>query len=209
MEGPLILYVHGRGGSPGEIGHYRPLFPGCALFGVDYRSSFPRDAAEEIRRAAAERRDAPGGMVLIANSIGAYFSMRAGIGPMLRRAFFISPILDMEKLILGMMDTAGVTEEELRARGTIPTGFGEELSWDYLLDVRAHPVSWEVPTEILYGSRDALTGAETVTAFARAHRAGLTVMEGGEHWFHTDEQMAFLDAWLRDRSGELRTGAAG
>ena len=27
-------------------------------------------------------------------------------------------------------------------------------------------------------------------------------MEGGEHWFHTGEQLAFLDRWLRDRLGE-------
>jgi len=25
----------------------------------------------------------------------------------------------------------------------------------------------------------------------------LTVMKGGEHWFHTKEQMAFLDAWIK------------
>jgi len=26
--------------------------------------------------------------------------------------------------------------------------------------------------------------------------AELTVMEEGEHWFHTDEQMRFLDNWI-------------
>lgn len=33
--------------------------------------------------------------------------------------------------------------------------------------------------------------------FAEKHQAELTVMEGGEHWFHTEEQMAFLDDWIR------------
>jgi hypothetical protein len=32
--------------------------------------------------------------------------------------------------------------------------------------------------------------------FAEKHHAGLTVMENGEHWFHTEEQMAFLDKWI-------------
>ena len=27
--------------------------------------------------------------------------------------------------------------------------------------------------------------------------AELTVMEDGEHWFHTGEQMRFLDDWIR------------
>ena len=46
----------------------------------------------------------------------------------------------------------------------------------------------------------ALTSIETVSAFAKLHHADLTVIPGGEHWFHTDEQMQFLDKWIRDRS---------
>ena len=111
-------------------------------------------------------------------------------------AIFISPIVDMERLILDMLGWAGATEEELRARGEIQTAFGETLSWDYLAYVREHPIGWDVPTEILCGSGDTLTSRETVEAFAREHGAALTVMEGGEHWFHTPEQMAFLDAWI-------------
>ena len=44
----------------------------------------------------------------------------------------------------------------------------------------------------------ALTFIETVSAFAKQHHAGLTVMPGGEHWFHTEEQMQFLDHWIRE-----------
>ena len=29
------------------------------------------------------------------------------------------------------------------------------------------------------------------------HCANLTVMNDGEHWFHTDEQIFFRDNWLR------------
>ena len=115
-------------------------------------------------------------------------------------AFFISPVVDMERLITDMMSWAGVTEEELKTRGTIGTSFGEDLSWEYLCYVREHPTEWTVPTDILYGSRDNLTSLETMTSFARKHNAGLTVMEGGEHWFHTEEQMAFLDKWIREKT---------
>ena len=44
----------------------------------------------------------------------------------------------------------------------------------------------------------ALTSIETVSAFAKLHHADLTVIPGGEHWFHTDEQMQFLDKWIRE-----------
>ena len=34
--------------------------------------------------------------------------------------------------------------------------------------------------------------------FAAEHGAGLTVLEGGEHWFHTEEQMALLESWVKE-----------
>ena len=52
----------------------------------------------------------------------------------------------------------------------------------------------------LYGEHDGLTSIETVSAFAKRHHAELTVMPGGEHWFHTEEQMRFLDQWIREQS---------
>lgn len=36
---------------------------------------------------------------------------------------------------------------------------------------------------------------QAVEAYARRQGARLTVMEGGEHWFHTPEQLAALRAW--------------
>ena len=114
------------------------------------------------------------------------------------KALFISPVLDMERLILEMMGWAGVSEAELRERGEIPTAFGETLSWRYLCYVREHPIAWDIPTEILYAGNDPLTARQTVDAFVRSHRARLTVMENGEHWFHTAEQLAFLDGWIKE-----------
>ena len=110
----------------------------------------------------------------------------------------------MEKLIGNMMMWANVTERELAEKQEIPTNFGETLSWKYLCYVREHPISWRVPTRILYGEHDNLTSLETIYAFAERTGAALIVMPGGEHWFHTDEQMQFLDKWITEsgRKGE-------
>lgn len=62
----------------------------------------------------------------------------------------------------------------------------------------AHPIAWRVPTRILYGAHDNLTSAETIRDFAQKTGAELTVMPNGEHWFHTEEQMRFLDRWIAD-----------
>ncbi len=131
---------------------------------------------------------------LRANSIGAYFAMLAFNAP--ARALLVSPILNMERLILDMMGWAGVTEEQLRAQGEIATSFGQTLSWEYLCWVREHPpLDWTCPVHILYGSADDLTSRRTVEEYTRGHNAKLTVVEGGEHWFHTSEQLSALRKW--------------
>ena len=192
----LVLYIHGKGGSAAECEHYRPLFPGCEVIGLDYQIFSPWETGKEIRGAVEKLKHEYKDITLIANSIGAYFSMNAGIDGLIGRAYFISPVVDLERLILNMMRWANVTEERLQAEGVIATDFGEDLSWDYLRYVREHPIRWTAPTEILYGSCDNLTAYETISAFADSHNARLTVMEGGEHWFHTAQQMRFLDDWI-------------
>lgn len=59
------------------------------------------------------------------------------------------------------------------------------------------PITWTIPTHILYGEKDNLTAYETVSQFAGQIGTTLTVMKDGEHWFHTEEQMDFLDDWIK------------
>ena len=193
----LVLYIHGKGGSAAECEHYKPLFPNCEVLGLDYRTFTPWETGAEIHAAADKLKSEYKSIILIANSIGAFFSMNAVIDNLICRAYFISPIVDMEKLIVNMMLWANVTEADLKAKGVIRTDFGEDLSWKYLCYVREHPIRWKVPTKILYGEKDTMTSETTIRAFAREHKAELTVMAHGEHWFHTDEQMQFLDNWIK------------
>lgn len=193
----LVIYVHGKGGSAAEAERYKPLFIGCDVKGLNYKAETPWQAKEEFPKLFDDIAEGYNSIVLIANSIGAYFSMCALPQEKIKKAYFISPILDMERLISDMMRRANVTEEDLKEKGKIET-----LSWEYLSYVRANPVNWNVPTEILYGEKDNLTSKETVTDFANGHNAKLTVMHGGEHWFHTAEQTRFLDEWII--SGETK-----
>ena len=194
----VLLYIHGKGGNPQEAERYRALCPGYQVAGVDYQGELPWEVRGQLRAAYDEARRQSGQVVVLANSIGAYFAMDALQGRPLAKALFISPVLDMERLILDMMGWAGVSEAELREKGEIPTSFGETLSWRYLCYVRERPIAWDAPTEILYAGQDHLTARPTVDAFVRSHHARLTVMENGEHWFHTAEQLAFLDGWVKD-----------
>lgn len=194
----LVIYIHGKGGSQDESEHYKMLFRNSDVIGLDYKTFNPWDTGKEIRTAIENYKLKYDNITLIANSIGAFFSMNAGIDELIQKAYFISPIVDMEKLIFDMMRWANVTEDELKEKRIIHTDFGEDLSWDYLCYVREHKIKWNVPTRILYGSNDNLTSFETINDFAKKHKAILTVMENGEHWFHTNEQMKFLDDFIRE-----------
>ena len=193
----LVIYIHGKGGNAEEANHYRPLFTGSDVIGFDYTSQNPWDAQNEFSSFFDSCSEDYDEVILIANSIGAFFAMSALAEKNISKALFISPIVNMEKLIADMMLWANVTEDELQSKKEIPTAFGETLSWEYLCYVRKHPIKWNIPTCILYGGKDHLTSRETISEFAEKQGADLTVMEDGEHWFHTNAQMQFLDDWIR------------
>ena len=195
----LVIYIHGKGGSAEEAEHYRALFAGYDVLGFDYKAAAPWEAEAEFAEYFDSVSAGYDTVTLAANSLGAYFAMLTLGGKNIDRAFFVSPVVDMEKLITDMITWAGVTEEKLREQKEIPTSFGETLSWEYLSYVREHPINWGIPTSILYGENDELTSYPTVAGFAAKTGAELTVMKNGEHWFHTDEEMEFLDNWLSRR----------
>ena len=102
----------------------------------------------------------------------------------------------MERLIADMMIWANVTEDELKEKKEIQTTFGETISWDYLCYVRENPIIWKIPTHILYGEKDNLIPYGTILEFVQRATSTLSIMKNGEHWFHTEEQMKFLDEWI-------------
>lgn len=206
MENKLLIYIHGKGGNAGEAEHYKPLFPDCDVIGFDYKSQMPWEFCKEFIDKTDKLFCRYNNLILAANSIGAYFTMNAlsvmkinvHFTSKIRQAFFISPIVNMERLILDMMSWANVTEKQLKEQKIVKTNFGENLSFEYLSYVRENPIDWNIPTKILYAEHDNLTSIETVAEFARKHNAQLTVMPGGEHWFHTNKQMNFLDNWIKE-----------
>ncbi len=192
-----IMYVHGKGGNASEADYYKKLCPDYDIYGVDYTDYFPWIVCEQIKTEYDKLIKQYDEISLITNSIGTYFAMLALQKCEVKKAYCISPILNMEHLITDMMLWAGVSEAELKERKEIPTDFGETLSWEYLCYVRNNPISWTVPTAVLYAGNDNLTARATVEEFVSNHNASLTVMEGGEHWFHTKKQLEFLGDWIK------------
>lgn len=209
-----FLYVHGQGGRKEDAENFATIAAsdGWQVLSVDLpehgertgeRDSFdPWHAVPELQETMGYAKSHWKSIELCANSIGAWFSMLSFADEGLERCLFVSPILDMNRLIANMMRQAGVTEERLRRERTIATNFGYALSWEYWSFANSHPIThWNIPTNILYGGKDNLTERDVAERFAERCGCELTVLEDGEHWFHTPEQLNVLNEWTRSRVG--------
>ena len=194
----VVIYIHGKYGTAEEAEHYKKIFNEADIIGFEYTSEYPWDFQKEFSNFIDNIYTKYKKISIIANSIGAYFTMLSLTNKNIEKAFFISPIVDMEKLITDMMVSENITEKELYKKKKIKTSFGEILSWDYLTFARKNPIEWNIPTYILYGENDDLTSYETILNFTNKSKANLTIMKGGEHWFHTDEQIEFLNNWIKN-----------
>lgn len=208
----VYLFVHGKCGCKEEAKDFAEIVcpRGWQVLSVDlpehgYRKNEtdafdPWHIVPELQTVMAYAKANWNRIALRATSIGAWFSMLAFQGELLEKCLFVSPVLDMVRLIGRMMQWANVTEEALQARKIIETSFGETLSWEYFQYTKAHPIeSWPSPTAILYAGKDNLTPRQEVDIFAERFHCDVTVLEDGEHWFHTPEQLEFQRQWSKAR----------
>lgn len=137
---------------------------------------------------------------LFACSMGAYFSLLTYQEEVFHQCLFLSPVVDMGRLIENMLRWSGFSPQRLEAAGELVTPAGQTLYWDDYRFIQAQPVArWAAPTDILSGENDDLCERDVLDAFVRRFGCRLQVMEQGEHWFHTPEQLAVYQAWLEKR----------
>ncbi len=135
---------------------------------------------------------------VFACSIGAYFTLLAYKDKLLKQCLFLSPVVNMKRIINNMMTWFNVSENRLKSEKEISTPIGQTLYWDYYCYVKEHPIAaWNKPTSILYGSKDNLCEFDVVASFVKRFNCNLQVMEQGEHYFHTEEQLQFLRQWIK------------
>ena len=202
------LFIHGKCGCKEEAEDFADIVcgRGWQVLSIDLpghgerkdvTDSFdPWHVIPELKAVMQYARQRWAKIALRANSIGAWFSMLSFQDEPLEKCLFVSPLLDMEKLIRNMMRYAEVSEARLEKEQTIAASFGETLSWRYLEFAKRNPITrWTPPTAILYAGHDDLTDRATVEGFAKRFNCSLSIMEDGEHWFHTEEQLKALHKW--------------
>jgi alpha-beta hydrolase superfamily lysophospholipase len=163
----------------------------------DY-ACIPEHCVSDLRAVYDYARSLASEISLFACSMGAYFSLLAYHDLTLRQSLFLSPVVNMERVIANMMHAFGVSEERLKAEKTISLPIGQTLDWDYYCYVRANPIhfDWKSPIAILYGSADNVSEWGEISAFAARYGAAVKVLENGEHYFHTGEQLRVFGEWV-------------
>ena len=206
----VFLFVHGKCGNKEEAADFAKIVCsyGYQVISIDLPESgerkdkaklVPWEVTIELGSVMTYIKERWQSISLRATSIGAWFSMLSFEDVDFKKCLLVSPMLDMVQLINNMMQWAGVSVQMLEKKQEIETEFGETLSCQYYNYANEHSHKpWKDCTYILYGTQDNMISQETVEAFANKYGCKLAIMENGEHWFHTEEQVSFMNEWTRN-----------
>ena len=194
----VVIYIHGLKGSYKEADDYSFLTD-YDVKGLDYEDGNPWEVGPIIKEKFEKLIKPYEEVVVIANSIGAFYAYEYLCDCNIKHAFFISPLASMFKIIFDYIITGQVNKDELKGKGFVTADDGTVLSYDFYdkYSKNDYNGNWNVPTDILYGSRDELVYIENIADYLAAHPLSrLTIKRGAEHWFHTDEEKAFIKEWI-------------
>ena len=95
-----VVYIHGLRGSSKEANDYCFLNSEYDVFGLDYQDGNPWELKDTIRAKFKKLIKGYKEVIVIANSIGAFYTYEYLSDFNIKKAFFISPIASMSKISL-------------------------------------------------------------------------------------------------------------
>ena len=193
----VVVYIHGLNGSYTEAEDYFFLKDQYDVVGLDYKDGNPWEIGGFLIREFEKLTKNYKEIIVIANSIGAFYAYEYLSNFDIKHAFFISPISDMYQIVFNLMMKYKISNEELKEKKEIKLDNGQTLSYDFYEHVLNYKDSWVAPTDILYGEHDELVYIENIADFLAHHpSARLTIKQGSGHYFHSDEEKAFIKSWI-------------
>ncbi len=203
----VFIFVHGQGGNKEEAERFAKIAVSYG-YGVlsadmpehgkrtDGAKFVPWEVVPELSAIYEYAKKRWNKISLRATSIGAYFSLLAFRNRRIEKRLLVSPLLDMQGFIDGLMRYCGADEARLKREKEIKTESGQTLSYEYFLYAKSNPVrAAGENTYILYADGDTLIPKKSVEKFAADNRCELTVLNGFEHWLHTEEEVAAMEKW--------------
>lgn len=192
-----IVYIHGLFGNSKEADFYSFYTSKYDVIGLDYKDGNPWEVKEKIVKEFTEISSRYKEVYVIANSIGAFYTYMYLSTFNIKKAFFISPLVNMKQVIEGLMKKNSISLERLENEKFIALDNGQVLSYDFYKSLNDSD-SWNVKTQILYGEKDKIVDQKSIFNFISNHNASLTVMKNGEHYFHTPGQLKFIKKWINE-----------
>lgn len=194
----VVIYIHGLHGSFKEAEDYKYI-DNYDVIGLDYDDGNPWEVGPIIKTKFEKLIKPYKEVVVVANSIGAFYTYEYLSEFNIKHAFFISPIASMAKILFDYIWTGKVNKEELKEKKFITLEDGTVFSYDFYKKYSSNDyhAKWDVSTDILYGKADNLVYIENIADFLSAHpNTKLTIKSGSEHYFHTDEEKEFIKNWI-------------
>ena len=193
----VAIYIHGLHGSHKEAEDFAFLKEDYDVFGLKYKDANPWELKNVIQREFKKLTKNYDEVVVIANSIGAFYACEYLSDFNIQRAFFISPIVSMFQNIVDLMTMYGIKDKTLKRKKIIELEDGNTLSFDFYQHVSNDEDHWSVPTDILYGAYDEVVYTGSMLEFLENHPlARLTVKSESEHYFQSEEEKEFIKDWM-------------
>lgn len=193
----VAIYIHGLHGSHKEAEDFAFLKEDYDVFGLKYKDANPWELKNVIQREFKKLTKNYDEVVVIANSIGAFYACEYLSDFNIKRAFFISPIVSMFQNIVDLMTMYGIKDKTLKRKKIIELEDGNTLSFDFYQHVSNDEDHWSVPTDILYGAYDEVVYTGSMLEFLENHPlARLTVKSESEHYFQSEEEKEFIKDWM-------------
>ena len=193
----VAIYIHGLHGSHKEAEDFNFLKDDYEVIGLKYQDGNPWELQEVIQKEFKKLSKGYDEVVVIANSIGAFYACEYLSDFNIKHAFFISPIVSMFQNIVDLMTMYGIKDKELKKKQFIELEDGTTLSFDFYQHVSNDEDRWNVPTDILYGAYDEVVYTGSMMEFLENHPlARLTVKSESEHYFQSEEEKDFIKNWM-------------
>ena len=193
----VVVYIHGLNGSYKEAEDFSYLKDEYDLVGLNYKDGNPWEVGTYVKEEFEKLTRNYQEIIVIANSIGAFYAYEYLSNFTIKHAFFISPIADMGQIIFNLMMEYKVDKNDLKEKKEIKLDNGQTLSYEFYEHVINYKDNWSIPTDILYGDCDELVYIENIADFLANHpNAKLTIKKGSEHYFHTNEEKEFIKNWI-------------
>ena len=197
----LVVYLHGVLGSAEEARTFSYINK-YDVVGLKYEDGAPWVVGPFIKKKFDELAKPFKQVIVIANSMGAFYTYSYLDQSKIKQAFFISPLASMKSIIKWRMDKEGVSEKELKHEKYIKLDNGHEFDYNFYKKyvLENYVEKWDVLTEILYAENDEVIKREDVQKFVELHpNTKLTIKQNSQHYLHTPEELEFIKNWILER----------